>query len=102
MRRVPAYCVRGEVRDAGGALMSQAAIAVEQGSWSATVFNEGGRFLLTGLPSGSYTIRISDRPQLGRVLARQTVKIGVASIDGLVITIGSSVRPPIRPINMGR
>jgi hypothetical protein len=56
----------------------------------------------TCLPSGSYTIRISDWPQLGRVLARQTVKIGVANIDGLVITIGSSVRPPIRPINMGR
>ena len=71
--------------------MSQAAIRVEQGSWSSGVISEGGRFLLTHLPSGSYTIVIRDKPQgFGNVLARQTVKVSAANIDGLVITIGSS------------
>lgn len=94
LHRVPAYCVHGEVRDARGSLVSQAAIAVEQGSWSSTVLNEGGRFLLTSLPSGSYTILILDRPQLGRILARRIVHVGTANIDGLVIIIASSFRPP--------
>jgi hypothetical protein len=94
MRRVPAYCVHGEVRDAEGSLVSHAVIGVEQGSWSAGVLNEGGRFLLTSLPSGAYSILIFDWPQLGRVLVRRTFKIGAANIDGLVVTIGSSAWPP--------
>ena len=97
MRRVPAYCVHGEVRDTMGSLVSQAAIAVEQGSWSSGVLNEGGRFLLTGLPSGSYTILIRDRPQLGRVLARRIVHVGAANMDGLVITIAPGFRSPNPP-----
>jgi hypothetical protein len=92
MRRVPTYCVHGEVRDAQVSLLSQAAIAVERGSWSSAVLNEGGRFLLTCLAPGSYTILILDRPQLGRVLARRIVHVGAANIDSLVITIASSFR----------
>jgi hypothetical protein len=92
MRRVPTYCVHGEVRDTQGSLLSQAAIAVEQGSWSSAVLNEGGRFLLTGLASGSYTILILDRPQLGRVLARRIVHVRAANLDGLVINVASSFR----------
>ena len=92
MRRVPTYCVHGEIRDARGSLLSHAAIAVEQGPWSSAVLNEGGRFLLTGLASGSYTILILDRPQLGRVLARRIVHVRAANIDSLVINIASSFR----------
>ena len=92
MRRVPTYCVHGEVRNAQGSLLTQVAIAVEQDSWTSAALNEGGRFLLTGLASGSYTILILDRPQLGRVLARRIVHVRAANIDSLVINIASSFR----------
>ena len=87
MRRVPAYCVRGEVRDHTGRLRSDLAIGLEQGSWSAGVFNEAGRFLLTNLPSGSYTLVIRERPQLGRVLLRRAIHVGASNIVGLVIAV---------------
>ena len=87
MRRMPAYCVRGEVRDQLGALLSNVAIALETESWSAGVLNEGGRFLLTSLPPGAYTVVISDRPQLGRVLVRREIHVLAENIAGLVITV---------------
>jgi len=89
MRRVPAYCVRGEVRDDRGALLSDVAIALEGDSWSAGVLNEGGRFLLTNLPAGSYTLVISDRPRLGRVLARRVIAVVASNMAGIVITAPS-------------
>jgi Carboxypeptidase regulatory-like domain len=92
MRRVPAYCVRGEVRDHRGALLSDAAIALEADSWSAGVLSEGGRFLLTHLPSGSYTVVVRDRPQVGCVLVRRVIHVGAANIAGLVITVPSGLR----------
>ena len=97
MRRVPAYCVRGEVRDITGSLVSQAAIAIEQGTWSAGVLSEGGRFLLTSLPPGAYTILVRDRPQFGRVLARRIVNVRAANVDGLVIAVGPSLQSPSPP-----
>lgn len=90
IRLVPAYCVYGEVRDTIGSLVSSATVAVEQGSWPAQVLNEGGRFLLTGLPSGSYMILIQEEPHLGRVFARRIVNVGAADTDGLVITVTTS------------
>jgi hypothetical protein len=87
MRRVPAYCVRGEVRDGRGVLLGDVGIALAQESWSAGVLNEGGRFLLTGLPAGSYTVLISDRPKPGRVLARRVIHVSARSTVPIVITV---------------
>lgn len=87
MRRVRAYCVRGEVRDENGVLMTDVAVAVEADSWSAGVLTEGGRFLLTSLPAGTYTIVISNRPQLGRILARRVIRVGVGNPPDLVIRV---------------
>jgi hypothetical protein len=88
MRRVRAYCLRGEVRDGNGALRADVAVGVETDSWSAGVITEGGRFLLTSLPAGIYTIVIRDRPQLGRVLARRVIRVP-AETPPLVVRIPS-------------
>jgi len=88
MRRVRAYCLRGEVRDGNGALRADVAVGVETDSWSAGVITEGGRFLLTSLPADTYTIVIRNRPQLGHVLARRVIRVP-AGTPPLVIRIPS-------------
>lgn len=85
MRRMPAFCVRGEVRDSKGTLRSDVALSVGEGSWSATVFNEGGRFLLTNLPAGSYVLMVGTlRP--GREPVKHTIRV-IARIDNFVVMV---------------
>ena len=76
MRRAPAYCVRGEVRDEAGALRGDVGLSVEADGWSASVMNESGRFLLTSLPAGEYLLVVAERSQFGRVLARELIRVG--------------------------
>lgn len=89
MRYHRSHCVRGEVRDGNGALMADAAVGLEADSWSTGVINEGGRFLLTSLPEGTYTIVISDRPKLGRILARRVIRVTAGSSRDIVIRVPS-------------
>ncbi len=92
LRRVPAYCVRGEVRDSNGVLRADVALTLEADSWSAGVINDGGRFLLTNLPPGSYTVAVHDRPKPGRVLARRVIRVGARNVLDIVIRIPLSSR----------
>ncbi len=95
MRRVRAYCVRGEVRDATGTLASSVAINVSQALWSASVLNYGGRFLMANLIPGDYEIDIMDRLGIaGRVLTRRNVTVRAANITPLVITIPGGAMGP--------
>lgn len=87
LRRVPAYCVRGEVRDGAGRLRGDVALSVSADSWSAAVLNEGGRFLLTSLPAGVYTLTVRDHPQLGRELARRAIHVKASNVAAQVIII---------------
>jgi hypothetical protein len=87
LRRVPAFCVRGEVRDRTGALRPDYAIGLEMDGSSTGVLSEGGRFLLTNLPMGSYTVAIFDKPQMGSVVMRKVVQVEKANINRLVITL---------------
>lgn len=60
-REVPAYCVRGEVRDRSGKLVKDEPIHLEMeapSTWSTSVKNYEGRFLLTGLPAGTYKLTV--------------------------------------------
>jgi len=92
MRRVRAYCLRGEVRDGNGVLMTDVAVTLETDSWSSGVITEGGRFLLNSLPAGIYTIVISDHPKLGRVLARRVIRVTAGTPLDLVIRVPSLSR----------
>lgn len=92
MRRARAYCLRGQVRDGNGVLMTNVAVALETDSWSSGVITEGGRFLLTSLPAGIYTIVISDHPKLGRVLARRVIRVTAGTPLDLVIRVPSLSR----------
>lgn len=89
LRRGPVYCVRGEVRDPTGALLQRAVVALKFGDSgnSAGVISEAGRFLLTNLPPGVYTLVVADRPQLGRVLAERVVQVRDRNIDKVLITV---------------
>lgn len=60
-REVPAYCVRGEVRDRSGKLVTDDPLHLEMegpSSWSTSVKNYEGRFLLTGLAAGAYKLTV--------------------------------------------
>ncbi len=95
MRRVAAYCVRGEMRDATGALADSVAINIRQAHWSASVLNHGGRFLITNLIPGDYEISIMGRPGVaGRALTKRKVTVRAANIDRLVISIPGKVTGP--------
>jgi hypothetical protein len=87
LQRVPAFCVRGEVRDRNGTLRTDVAVGLEEGSWATGVFTEGGKFLLTHLPPGDYVLVVSEHPQLGRELLRRTIRLGAANIPRLVLTL---------------
>ena len=98
LRPVAVYCVRGEVRDRSGALVEKASLglSLDDVGASAGVITESGRFLLTNLTSGAYTLTLTDQPQLGRVLAQRSFRITDHNIDNFVITtplIGSVPRP---------
>ena len=91
LRRVPAYCVRGEVRDSRGALASGVHIVLEMPSGSGGVFNDGGRFLLAGLPAGNYTV-LAFPPGQGRdrpPLAFRQFRITNHNVNKLVIVLPS-------------
>lgn len=75
MPRERVYCLRGEVRDGKGLLLTDVSVALETNWRSTGVINEGGRFLLTNLLAGTYTLVLTDRPQPGRVLARQVIQV---------------------------
>ncbi len=88
LRRVAAYCVPGEIRDAKGRLREDVAISIARDSQgSGAVINEGGRFLLTALPPGAYTLTVQDHPQLGRILARRVIHVRSSNLAGQVIII---------------
>ena len=84
LQRAPAYCVPGEVRDAKGALRADVGLALHGSGWSASVQNEGGRFLLTNLLSGEYQLVISDRGAFPRELARELIKVSGKSARRVV------------------
>lgn len=75
MRRVPAYCVRGEVVDSSGRLRGDAGLVLSADGWSASVFNEGGRFLLTSLPAGEYRLTVTEPGRVGRVLVQRAIRV---------------------------
>jgi len=69
LRRGPVYCVTGECRTGE----------------SAGVLHPGGRFLLTNLDPGRYTLMLMDRPQFGRILARQEFEVRDHNIEKLAL-----------------
>jgi len=83
MRRVAAFCVRGEVRGREGSLRDDVMLSLNAGPWSAGVFNQGGRFLLTALPASTYVLTIS---HMGRDVVQQPVHVK-SNIDGLVVKL---------------
>lgn len=86
--RVPAFCVRGEIRGADGALRPDAALAVSREGWSAGVENRQGRFLLTWLPAGVYELTVTAAPgRLAPLLAKKRIEIRTRNIAGLVIMV---------------
>ncbi|MCX6624439.1 MAG: carboxypeptidase-like regulatory domain-containing protein, partial [Acidobacteria bacterium] len=87
LRRGAVYCVRGEVRDSSGKLSGQVALGLETEGFGTGVLSEGGRFLLTNLPPGTYTVSVTDRPQMGRVLARQRFAVRDRNPGMLVIRL---------------
>lgn len=94
MRRVPGWCVRGEVRDGTGRLRGDVALSLRSDGWSAGVINEGGRFLLTNLPAGLYTLVAVDQPKIGRVLAERPILVR-GNVERVVITVSRT--PAIAP-----
>jgi hypothetical protein len=100
LRRAQVYCVRGEVRDGSGALVKDAylGLIMDDVGGSAGVITEAGRFLLTDLTPGAYTLTLMDRPQLGRIVARKAFRITNHGIRDLVITTPYGIAsPPPRP-----
>jgi len=75
LQRAPAYCVPGEVRDAKGTLREDVRIALHGVGWSASVLNEGGRFLLTNLLPGEYRLVIRESGAYQRELARELIRV---------------------------
>ncbi len=75
MRKTRAYCLRAEVRNSQGALVSDAGMAIGQAGSSSTVFGEGGRFLITSLPPGPYELHVQDHRQNGRLPASRVVQV---------------------------
>lgn len=71
LQRAPAFCVRGEVRSRTGVLPRDLAISVVEpdGGSVHSVLHENGRFLLTALPVGTYTIQVSQSSGLRLVEA---------------------------------
>ena len=103
LRRGPVYCVRGEARDLIGALLQRATIGLkfEAGEETAGVITEGGRFLLTNLPPGVYTLTLLHEPHFGHVVAQQVFHVRDRNIDRLVITapwVGQSPATFSRPV----
>ncbi len=86
-RRAAVYCVRGEVRDSAGRPVRDVAMGLEMERRGTAVFLEGGRFLLTNLPPGSYTAVVTDHPQFGQVLRRQQFMVRDRNIAKLVIVV---------------
>ncbi len=89
--RVPAYCVRGEVRNRGGKRLVGVGITLRSSDLASTstVFNGEGRFLLTGLPSGDYDLIVHASPlALGQApLAQQSVHVAGRNLDHFVIVV---------------
>ena len=75
LQRAPAYCVPGDVRDAKGTLRQDVRIALHGVGWSASVLNEGGRFLLTSLLPGEYQLVIRESGTNQRDLARELIRV---------------------------
>jgi len=75
MQRAPAYCVRGQVIDSSGTLRGDVGLGLIADGWSASVFNEGGRFLLTSLPAGEYRLMVTERGRFGRVLVQRAILV---------------------------
>ncbi|MGJ5821009.1 carboxypeptidase-like regulatory domain-containing protein, partial [Paludibaculum fermentans] len=75
LRSAPAFCVRGEVRNAAGVLRGDVALRLEAQGWSASVFNDGGRFLLTGLLPGEYRLIVTGQGVVSQELARELIRV---------------------------
>jgi hypothetical protein len=97
MRRAPGWCVRGQVRDETGRLRGDVALSLRSDVSSAGLINEGGRFLLTSLPSGLYTLVAADQPKIGRVLAERVILVR-GNMEGVVITVPAPSLSPHAPL----
>jgi len=82
--------VHGEVRDARNALLDKVQINVARKDpgfeWFSGVINQQGKFLLT-IPAGTYSIKISDRGQFGRVLLERQFEVRDKDIERIAIKL---------------
>jgi len=88
--RAELFCVHGEVRDARNALLDKVGISVARKDpgfeWFSGVINQQGKFLLT-IPAGTYSIKISDRGQFGRVLLERQFEVRDKDIERIAIKL---------------
>lgn len=85
LRRAPLYCVRGEVRNRSGRLVTDIAMGLEFDGGSTAVLLESGKFLLVNLEPGNYTAVIAEPVALGRTLTRKPFIIRNRNIRRMVI-----------------
>lgn len=85
LRRAPVYCVRGEVRNQAGRLMTDIAMGLEFDGGGTAVMLEAGKFLLVNLEPGDYTAVITEPYPFGRALARKPFTVRNRNIRGMVI-----------------
>lgn len=97
--RVPVFCVRGEVRGIAG--LRSFGITVERWddgfdswTWGAGVINEKGRFLLTFLPAGTYSLKVTDGSRYGQIFAEKRFEVVDRNIKPLILNV-----PALRQMN---
>lgn len=88
LKRGAVYCVKGEVRSRSFASVDGITLSLrmDHTGRSAGVITESGRFLLTNLEPGVYTLILSGRGRLGNTLGQRTFTLRDRNIEDLVIT----------------